>query len=230
MRAVYRRYVKSGFTKKPKQMTEERYNEIIYDILKGDLNDRDEFILGFVMLTVSIAGAWAAKFPVKQNDIIGVAYVALMECVEKTITDQTYRTFDAFSAYLHSRVRGAIINMIRTDYIIKPPGNSVWFIAEVAKHGADAYKPFLGISNDVLHDGDNEVGFLGKCDANFDFSEAELLESPWLSSDEKIALQMRLNGKTHEDISRALALSRSRVTQIFEGMRKRVEDIVRGQD
>lgn len=224
MRALHRKYVKSGFAKKPKQMTDWRYQEILSEFFADNEAHRDEFILGFVMLVVSIAGRWASKFPMKQNDILGVAYVTLMECVDRTIEDKANRTFDTFSAYLHVRVRGAIINMIRTDYVVRPPANSEWFIKRAAELGSDAYKPFIGIA-----EVENDISMFAVEDRNFDFSEVELLESPWFTSDEKIALQMRLNGKKHADIARALALTRSRVTQLFLGMRERVEEIVKGR-
>jgi len=227
-RSIYRKYINVRGLGKPKKLTEIRYDEIIDNVLANDQECRQELILGFIMLVITIAGSWSSKFPSKQNDILGVAFLTLMESVERTITTQTKRDYNAFSAYIHARVRGAIINMIRTDYVVKPPANSTWFIKEVALRGSDVFVPFSGISNDALIEGKDEAGFLGSNDKNFDFSEVELLNSPWFSKDEKIALQMRLNGKKHEDIARALALSRSRVTQIFNKMHDRVVKIVNG--
>lgn len=79
---------------------------------QGDIAARDELIVGHMRVVKYVAGRMAIHVPstVELDDLVGWGVLGLMDAVEKFNHEQEIK----FSTYATIRVRGAIIDQIRT--------------------------------------------------------------------------------------------------------------------
>lgn len=79
---------------------------------QGDSAARDQIILQYMRVVKYIAGRMAMHVPscVEMNDLVGWGVLGLMDAVQKFDHDQDVK----FSTYASIRIRGAIIDQIRT--------------------------------------------------------------------------------------------------------------------
>ena len=90
---------------------------LIYALKSGSETAAREIVLGHLALTLSMAARYAFINKRKKYDIVGVAVLALCDCVDRIRTKQTILKDSHIDRYIQTYVTGKITNFLKVDHV-----------------------------------------------------------------------------------------------------------------
>lgn len=194
--------------------------ELITDHYNGKDNIKD-IILAFIPLLKPIIHYYRWKYPCAR-DIESVAHYALTECLQKLRSLENNNII----AYVKSRVRGAILNYLRNDYIVKRPHTEHVIDASSKEPPIRCMtiiplKPYLPIPIPISPEIENCI--YTKPDPGY--NEDTILDSLDLSASDKWIAEKKLQGYTMEEIARDLKITHVAVLKRLQVLRERLRNI-----
>jgi DNA-directed RNA polymerase specialized sigma subunit len=192
----------------------------------GDNEARERLILGYTRLAGSIAGGFAFKWRNKADDILAIAFELLVASVNEAIKSETI-TSDHLCKYIHVRVRGGIINHIRTDYTIMP-ARTIKIDQTKLEENKESTAEFF-VRNFVCESLDVEgVQAAGSKDYEKCYI-SDIFESKLLTKIEKIVFELRYYGWTDEEIGAFCGTTRQYIRLVRSEAAVKIRKIITGE-
>jgi RNA polymerase sigma factor (sigma-70 family) len=186
----------------PPKITDERRKELVVRLRLGDKSVMDELISGHMRLAIFIAGLYLRFAAKKSQDLVSEAYLALVKATHKAVDGLKDDDYDRYVAF---RIHRACGNFCVTDRLIRIPVASRW------RNGLkdERILPEQDVPNRV------NVSPLNQMILD------ETLRNAIVTDREKLIVDMRLQGFTHEEISKVLDIDRTVVTREIADVKKR---------
>lgn len=186
----------------PSEIEPNRLLELVPQLKIGDLSVAEEVINGHLRLAIWIAGLYANFGARKSNDLVGEAFLALVESCHKAQEKLKDNDFTRFAAY---RMHCACGKFIMNDRLVRMP---------ISTRYANGLKDRKIVTDRELP---NKFTLSPLNQMIFDESLAEAVKS----DEERKVFNLRMQGYTHEEISKLTGFSRSEVTKALLRIKKR---------
>lgn len=186
----------------PPEIDPNRLKVLVPRLKAGDLTVVEEVTNGHLRLAIYVAGLYANFGAKKSNDLVGESFLALVESCHKAKDKLKDEDFTRFAAY---RMHCACGKFIMNDRLVRMP---------ISTRYANGLKDRKILTDRELP---NKFTLSPLNQMIFEESLAEAVKS----EEEKKVFDFRMQGHTHEEISKLTGFSRSEVTKALLRIKKR---------
>ena len=208
-------------------------------------DNRDAIITQLIPLIERITARFRFKYPEKDQDILTVAKITMIQCVDKIINNPSNPNREYLEAYIHKSVKFEVQRFIYTDHAIRPPKESKWLTDAIKEGGETAELAFesfrLQYSFDYLHVDlrswsasmdplhiDSPEDTLNQQTQPSDFYYFDIMTSPNFTKTEKEIIHYRLEGWSDREIAEKMSKSTPWVFNMRKMMESRIRRIIFG--
>lgn len=187
--------------------------ELIYQINKcraGDVHARDILVLSHLRMGLSIAAAYANRFPKRKDDIIASMYLGIFEALSKIDRLKD----NGISAWITTHIHGAISYYLRHDHLIYIPKDAV---ANMQAIKLMPYSISISTKEDIdnpYYDTDTEGSLLPSTVDDDEVVVTDFLNH--LTKREAKIVNYKMEGYRNVEIAVKMGLSAMRIGQILK--------------
>ena len=222
-RKVVAKGFSSGYDHLPEKLTASELTDFVKRLKEGDTSATEPIILGHLGLTIQIVGRYVSYFPLKSDDLMSVASLALTEAVHK------------FAGLQHDNITGYIVGTIHgriSDYL-KEEDHTV----KISSHGRkqalakakeeDSEVVFTKSYNIEFITNDKIQGARHMSRISYSVSDeleyAEIIEKCNFTRFEFLVYERLMEGMKETDIAKELHYSKQRIWQIKKDLIKKIK-------
>lgn len=202
--AARRRFVDPGFEVSKADV------EIAEEIAKirTDYSEdaRNKLVVKLARIPLEVASRYAHRFPSREADIVGVAFLALIKAIDKIAADPTLCEHNNFLGFLSVTISGACAKFIEADTMIRVP------------YDKRCHKVPCAVSSDLV-----------ECAIARENQQSPADLDRFLTPVELSIVTKRASGKKFQDIARELNLSRPTINKYAKSAEAKLRQHIKEQ-